>query len=110
VAKCLLAYRESIKVKQQALALLESIAPDGLIHAEFVRDHPWFQASAKVCLDAFDSIRLEVPPVFWAALSAKLILVYQRRLRIGREVLEPRELWGLSPVEKQVIHDGSRVL
>jgi DNA polymerase-1 len=37
VAKCLLAYRESIKVKQQALTLLEAIGPDGLIHAEFVQ-------------------------------------------------------------------------
>jgi DNA polymerase-1 len=36
-AKRLLAYRESIKVKRQALSLLESIGPDGLIHAEFVQ-------------------------------------------------------------------------
>jgi DNA polymerase I len=36
-AKCLLAYRESIKVKQQAQSLLESITPEGMIHAEFVQ-------------------------------------------------------------------------
>lgn len=37
VAKHLLAYRESTKVKQQALTLLKSIRPDGSIHAEFVQ-------------------------------------------------------------------------
>ena len=36
-AKHLLDYRESLKIKQQAQSLLESIGPDGMIHAEFVQ-------------------------------------------------------------------------
>jgi DNA polymerase-1 len=51
VARRLLDYRESLKVKQQAQSLLESIGPDGMIHAEFRAREDLHRATGAILLD-----------------------------------------------------------